>query len=215
MRCISRASGSQSQSSSHSQLAAMNTKGKLADRKKRLRKLRREGFNCVIPVTAWSTYAADAAFLQDGWRCIQAKISTGTPYFTIFELMIRKYFLMLVLLCSLPAVASPPPEPFCFLPGKPFETRFLGDWELVQWKVGYSVFMRTQQVCLLAQDLRADEWFDIPEAQWDGKELRVVFVLPSTKWHTESRLSVADGGRVRDEYRHADGQRVDYWTRRK
>jgi len=129
--------------------------------------------------------------------------------------MIRKSVFLLTLFLAQAAIAGPPSEPFCFLPGKPFETRFLGDWELAQWKVRYSAFMRGQQVCLQAHDLSADEWFDIPEVQWDGKVLQAAFVLPSTKWRTESQLSLTQDNRIRDEYSYRDGRRVEYWTRYK
>ncbi|MEN3111035.1 hypothetical protein ACFONG_04165 [Uliginosibacterium paludis] len=129
--------------------------------------------------------------------------------------MSRLAFLLLSALLALPAQAAPQPDPVCFLPGRHFDSAFLGNWEIAQWKVRYSLFMRDRQVCLLARDMQADEWFEIPEIQWDGQFLRAGFLLRSTKWRTDSQLSLASGDRLRDEYTWRDGRRIDYWTRRK
>ncbi len=129
--------------------------------------------------------------------------------------MKRSFLLLFSALLALPAQAASQPDPVCFLPGRHFDSAFLGNWEIAEWKVRYSIFMRDNQVCLLGRDQQTDEWFEIPEIQWDGQFLRASFLLRSTRWRTESQLGLASNDRLRDEYTWRDGRRVDYWTRRK
>lgn len=126
--------------------------------------------------------------------------------------MIRRLLILLVVLLPLSVRADLPPEASCFSPGKPFERGMLGNWELPGWKVRYSLGMYDGNVCLTARDLSTGEWFFIPELQWDGKILRVAFMLLSNRWITESELSM-EGNRIRDAYHFKGGQRVDYWER--
>lgn len=128
--------------------------------------------------------------------------------------MIRKLFLTGLLL-AVNAAALAAPEPACFTPGKKFDSRLLGNWEIAQWNVRYSMRAKGKQVCLYARDAQADEWFQISELKWDGKFLQASFYLPSTKWRTQSRLRLDGPDRIRDEYSNKDGKHTDFWTRRK
>jgi hypothetical protein len=111
-------------------------------------------------------------------------------------------------------LAAPMPAPACFDPGQKFDSRFVGNWEIAEWQVRYSIRAKGKQVCLYGRDVQADEWFDIPEMSWDGKTLSVSFVLPSTKWRTQNRLTVLGPDTIRDEYTTRDGKRTDTWIRR-
>lgn len=112
------------------------------------------------------------------------------------------------------AQAQAAADPSCFTPGKSFDQRLLGNWEIARWQVRYSTFRRGSEICVLARDASRSEWYYIPELQWDGKTLSAAFVLPSTKWRTESRLTALDANRVQDSYRYPGGERTDIWTRR-
>ncbi len=126
--------------------------------------------------------------------------------------MIRKILIGLAVLTANLAWAQ---APACFEPAQRFDARFVGNWEIAQWQVRYSIRQDGRQVCLYARDVAANEWFQISGLAWDGKTLSGTFLLPSTKWRTESRLTLLDGDRIRDEYRHPDGETVDVWTRRR
>lgn len=113
------------------------------------------------------------------------------------------------------AFAAPMPEPSCFVPGKKFDSRFIGNWEIAQWNVRYSFRAKGKKICMYGRDVAMDEWFDIPEQRWDGKALHVTFIMPSTKWRTKSRLTLIDADSIRDEYTNKNGKHTDTWTRRK
>ena len=128
--------------------------------------------------------------------------------------MLRKTLLIAAtsLLAVPPALAAPSA---CFVPQKKFDNRFVGNWEIVEWKVRYTIRGKGKEICLWARDAQGDEWFEVGEPKWDGKTLSVRFLMPSTKWQTQSRLSLADADRIRDDYSAKDGKHTDYWTRRK
>lgn len=125
--------------------------------------------------------------------------------------MIRKFAFLIATLLAQSALAAPA----CFTPGKKFDSRFVGNWEIAQWNMRYSIRAKGKQICMYARDAQADEFFEIPELQWDGKVLQASFFLPSTKWRTQSRLSIESANRVRDDYSNKDGKHTDFWTRRK
>ncbi|NSL55675.1 hypothetical protein [Uliginosibacterium aquaticum] len=130
--------------------------------------------------------------------------------------MIRhRLFALLALTCLAAAQAAPLPEPTCFVPGKKFDNRLAGNWEIAPLNVRYSIRAKGREVCVYARDVQADEYFEIPELQWDGKVLEIGFYLASTKWSTRSRLSVENADLLRDEYSTPKGPRTDFWTRRK
>ena len=110
--------------------------------------------------------------------------------------------------------AAPTPAPSCFEPKK-FDSRFVGNWEIAEWKVRYSIRQKGKQVCLLGRDAQGDEWFEISELKWNGKVLAATFLMPSTKWRTHSRLTLIEADRIRDDYTSKEGKQTDYWTRRK
>ena len=124
-------------------------------------------------------------------------------------------FVATVLLVSQNSLAAPMPAPACFVPTRKFDSRFIGSWEIAEWKLRYSILGKGKQICLYARDVQEDEWFEISGLKWDGKVLSAAFLMPSTKWHTQSRLTLVDANKLRDEYRNKDGKHTDFWTRRK
>jgi hypothetical protein len=133
--------------------------------------------------------------------------------------MIRKMLLaattavLLLMIASAQAAHALPRT--CFVPGKKFDNRLAGNWEIAPLKVRYSIRAKGREVCIFARDVQAGEYFEIPELQWTGKVLELVFYLPSNKWSTRSRLSVENADLLRDEYSTPNGPRTDFWTRRK
>jgi len=129
--------------------------------------------------------------------------------------MLRKTLLLVatVLLSAGPALAAAPSA--CFVPQKKFDNRFLGNWEVAEWKVRYSIIGKGREICLYARDAEGNEWFEISEPKWDGKVLAATFLMPATKWRTQSRLTAVDKDKLRDDYTARDGKHTDYWTRRK
>lgn len=106
------------------------------------------------------------------------------------------------------------PEAACFLPGKRFEQHFVGNWEIQDLNVRYSVRLRGKSVCLFGRDVENDEWFEISNMTWDGVGLGATFTMRSTKWKTRSRLTLETNDSIRDEYVTSEGKKVDHWTRR-
>ncbi|GAB2893198.1 hypothetical protein GCM10027046_22660 [Uliginosibacterium flavum] len=130
--------------------------------------------------------------------------------------MIRK--MILAALAVLAVQAGPgmaAPAPTCFTPTKKFNNRFIGNWEIAEWKVRYTIVGKGKQICLYARDAQGDEWFDISSVKWDGQILSASFLMPSTQWRTQSRLTLIDADKIRDEYSNKDGKQTDIWTRRK
>ncbi|KAF7598924.1 MAG: hypothetical protein CGU28_08635 [Candidatus Dactylopiibacterium carminicum] len=127
--------------------------------------------------------------------------------------MIRRILIAAMLASAIPLAQAQAPA--CFEPKQKFDARFVGNWEIAQWQVRYSIRQQGNQICLYARDASANEWFQISGLDWDGKTLAASFLLPSTKWRTESRLTLLDNNRVRDEYSHPEGRQTDVWTRRK
>lgn len=130
--------------------------------------------------------------------------------------MIRK---MILAACAALAMQAAPslaaPAPTCFIPSKKFDNHFIGNWEIAEWKVRYTIIGKGKQICLYARDAQGDEWFEISNLKWDGKTLSATFLMPSTQWRTQSRLSLMGADKIRDEYSNKDGKQTDIWTRRK
>ena len=129
--------------------------------------------------------------------------------------MIRK--MILAALAVLAVQAGPgmaAPAPTCFEPARKFDSRLVGTWEIAEWKVRYSIRQKGKQVCLYGRDVQGDEWFEVSDLKWDGKALHATFLMPSTKWRTQSRLTLVNADKIRDEYSNKDGKQTDFWTRR-
>ena len=128
--------------------------------------------------------------------------------------MLRKTLLLVATtLLSAHAFAAPPAA--CFVPQKKFDNRFVGNWQIAEWKVRYSIIGKGREICLYARDGEENEWFEISDVKWDGNTLSASFLMPSTKWRTQSRLTVVDKDKLRDEYTAKDGKHTEFWTRRK
>ena len=131
--------------------------------------------------------------------------------------MLHKTFLVLtsifLLLAAGVSQAAPMPAPTCFTPNK-FDSRMAGNWEIAEWKVRYSIRVKGKQVCLYGRDVKDDESFEISDLKWSKQVLSATFLMPSTQWRTQSRLTLLDADKLRDEYRNKDGKHTDIWTRR-
>ncbi|MDP5238889.1 hypothetical protein Q9Q94_05075 [Uliginosibacterium sp. 31-16] len=123
--------------------------------------------------------------------------------------------LLIALLGLQAGVSMAAPPPACFVPQKKFDNRFIGNWQIAEWNVRYSIVGKGREICLYGRDAQGDEWFEISELKWNGKVLSATFLMPSTQWRTHSRLSLVEADRIRDDYTSKEGKQTDYWTRRK
>jgi hypothetical protein len=118
------------------------------------------------------------------------------------------------------AQVSSLPGSACFEPATSLDARFVGEWELVEGNtnIQYTITQKGRQLCLAAHAVNTSEWYEVSDLNWDGKVLSVTFLAPSNKWRTESRLTISDGNRIRDEFTTKHTPKgvalTEVWTRR-
>jgi hypothetical protein len=87
-----------------------------------------------------------------------------------------------------------------------------GEWHVVDSTARFKIFFVDGNIQIEGWDSSDGERFRISDVQWDGKRLKAIFVMPSTKGTTYSNLLLIDTNTFKGAYR-GDSSGEEVWKR--
>ena len=87
-----------------------------------------------------------------------------------------------------------------------------GEWQVVDSNARFKISFVDGDIYLEGWDSSNGEKFRISDVQWDGKRLKGMFVMPSTKGITYSNLLLIDPNTLKGAYK-GDSSGEEVWKR--